>query len=105
MIGRFNELLGAALEEGVDLVIQGAGFRLDTFEMAKKYDTPVFSIEFRVIGSRRGLFLLTVWNCITFLVLWMRPAPGNLIVPFLPLPELNRPCRPSAIQIGRFQRA
>lgn len=44
VIGRFNELLGAALEEGVDLVIQGAGFRLDTFEMAKKYDTPVFPI-------------------------------------------------------------
>lgn len=44
VIGRFNELLGAALEEGVDLVIQGAGFRLDTFEMAKKYNTPVFPI-------------------------------------------------------------
>ena len=44
VIGRFNELLGAALEEGVDLVVQGAGFRLDTFEMAKKYNTPVFPL-------------------------------------------------------------
>lgn len=44
VIGRFGELLGSALEEGVDLVIQGAGFRLDTFEMAKPYGTPVFSI-------------------------------------------------------------
>lgn|GEM_PF-1322 len=44
VIGRFKELLSVALEEGVDLVIQGAGFREDTFQMAQAYDTPVFSI-------------------------------------------------------------
>lgn len=54
VIGRFNELLGAALEEGVDLVIQGAGFRLDTFEMAKKYDTPVFSITSSVKVAKKA---------------------------------------------------
>ena len=54
VIGRFNELLGAALEEGVDLVIQGAGFRLDTFEMAKKYNTPVFPITSSVKVAQKA---------------------------------------------------
>lgn len=54
VIGRFEELLTAALEEGVDLVIQGAGFRLDTFDMAKKYNTPVFSIASSVKVAKKG---------------------------------------------------
>ncbi|MCK9578170.1 nitronate monooxygenase [bacterium] len=44
VIGQFQNLLGAALEEGVDLVIQGAGSRNDIFEMSKKYNVPVFII-------------------------------------------------------------
>jgi len=44
VIGPFVRLVNAALEEGIDLIIQGAGFRADVFEMAKKYDVPVFSI-------------------------------------------------------------
>lgn len=54
VIGRFEELLTAALEEGVDLVVQGAGFRLDTFEMAKKYNTPMFSITSSVKVAQKA---------------------------------------------------
>lgn len=44
VIGPFQALLKAALEQGIDLVIQGAGFRNDTFEIANQYNVPVFSI-------------------------------------------------------------
>lgn len=44
VVGQFQSLLRAALEEKVDLVIQGAGFRKDIFEMANNYDVPVFII-------------------------------------------------------------
>jgi len=44
VVGQFQNLLQAAMEEGIDLVIQGAGFRNDIFEMAKKYNVPVFII-------------------------------------------------------------
>lgn len=42
IIGRFKELVGAAVEEKIDLIIQGAGFRNDIFEIAK--GTPVVSM-------------------------------------------------------------
>lgn len=42
--GRFKDLLRAALEEKIDLVIQGAGFRKDTFELAEEFNVPVFAI-------------------------------------------------------------
>jgi len=44
VIGRFTQLLNAAIEEKVDLIVQGAGFRYDTFDMAKAANIPVFSI-------------------------------------------------------------
>lgn len=44
VIGQFQTLLKASLEEGIDLVIQGAGFRNDIFEIAGKYNVPVFII-------------------------------------------------------------
>ncbi|MFA6348168.1 MAG: nitronate monooxygenase [Candidatus Paceibacterota bacterium] len=44
VIGPFQKLLQAAMEEGIDLVIQGAGSRSDIFEIAKKYNVPVFII-------------------------------------------------------------
>ncbi|MDD4409942.1 MAG: nitronate monooxygenase [Candidatus Pacebacteria bacterium] len=44
VIGQFNKFVTAALEEGIDIVIQGAGFRPEVFELARKYDTPVFII-------------------------------------------------------------
>ncbi|MFA5368432.1 MAG: nitronate monooxygenase, partial [Candidatus Paceibacterota bacterium] len=44
VVGHFKELVKAAAEEGIDLIIQGAGFRKDIFEMAEQYDVPVFSM-------------------------------------------------------------
>jgi NAD(P)H-dependent flavin oxidoreductase YrpB (nitropropane dioxygenase family)/3-hydroxymyristoyl/3-hydroxydecanoyl-(acyl carrier protein) dehydratase len=44
VVGHFKEFVKAAAEEGVDLIIQGAGFREDTFEIANKYNIPVLAI-------------------------------------------------------------
>lgn len=41
---KFVELLEAALKKGVDLVIQGAGFRPESYELCKKYNTPFFAM-------------------------------------------------------------
>ena len=42
IIGKFKELVSAAVEEKIDLIIQGAGFRNDVFEIAK--GVPVVSM-------------------------------------------------------------
>jgi nitronate monooxygenase len=42
IIGKFKELVNAAVEEKIDLIIQGAGFRNDIFEIAK--GVPVVSM-------------------------------------------------------------
>jgi len=47
VIGRFNQLLTAAIEEKVDLIIQGAGFRYDTFDMAKRRTFRYFRLLLR----------------------------------------------------------
>jgi len=44
VIGRFKELVRAAVEEKVDLIIQGAGFRTDIFDLTREQNVPVFSI-------------------------------------------------------------
>ncbi len=44
VIGHFVELVDAAMEEKIDLIIQGAGFRNDIFEIGKQYNVPIFSI-------------------------------------------------------------
>lgn len=44
VVGHFKELVKAAAEEGINLIIQGAGFREDVFEIAAKYDLPVFAM-------------------------------------------------------------
>ncbi len=44
VIGQFKILVKAALEEGIDLIIQGAGFREDVFVLAKEYNVPVVAI-------------------------------------------------------------
>ncbi len=44
VVGKFTELVQASLEQGVDLIIQGAGFRTDIFELAKAKNVPVFSM-------------------------------------------------------------
>jgi len=54
VIGRFTELLNAAIEEKVDLIVQGAGFRLDTFAMAKPAGIPVFSIASSVKVAQKA---------------------------------------------------
>jgi nitronate monooxygenase len=51
---RFTELLTAALEEGVDLVIQGAGFREDVFSLGGKYNTPIFSMASSAKVAQKG---------------------------------------------------
>ncbi len=44
VIGQFTQLVDAAVEEGIDLIIQGAGFRPDIFETGKKYNIPIVAI-------------------------------------------------------------
>ncbi|MFA5013707.1 MAG: nitronate monooxygenase [Candidatus Paceibacterota bacterium] len=44
VVGHFRELVNAAAEEGIDLIIQGAGFRQDIFEIAGQKNIPVFAI-------------------------------------------------------------
>jgi NAD(P)H-dependent flavin oxidoreductase YrpB (nitropropane dioxygenase family)/3-hydroxymyristoyl/3-hydroxydecanoyl-(acyl carrier protein) dehydratase len=44
VVGRFQQLVQAAIDEKVDLIIQGAGFRKDIFEMARPSNTPIFSL-------------------------------------------------------------
>jgi NAD(P)H-dependent flavin oxidoreductase YrpB (nitropropane dioxygenase family)/3-hydroxymyristoyl/3-hydroxydecanoyl-(acyl carrier protein) dehydratase len=51
---RFVELSTAALEEGIDLVIQGAGFREDIFSLGGKYNTPIFSMASSVKVAKKG---------------------------------------------------
>lgn len=41
---KFRELVQAAVEAKVDLIIQGAGFRKDIFDLARAADVPVFSM-------------------------------------------------------------
>ena len=44
VIGRFKELAQAAIDEKVDLIIQGAGFRPEIFEMTRGTGIPVFAM-------------------------------------------------------------
>jgi NAD(P)H-dependent flavin oxidoreductase YrpB (nitropropane dioxygenase family)/3-hydroxymyristoyl/3-hydroxydecanoyl-(acyl carrier protein) dehydratase len=44
VVGRFQQLVQAAIDEKIDLIIQGAGFRTDIFEMARKKNVPVLSL-------------------------------------------------------------
>ena len=54
VIGHFTELVTAAMESGIDLVIQGAGFRTDIFELGKKYNVPVISIASSVKVAKKA---------------------------------------------------
>lgn len=51
---RFIELVKAALEEKVDLIIQGAGFRNDIFDLGGKYNVPIFSMASSVKVAKKG---------------------------------------------------
>lgn len=43
-VRNFSELVKAAMAEGIDLLISGAGFSRDMFSWGKEYDTPVVPI-------------------------------------------------------------
>ena len=54
VVGRFLELAKAAMEEKIDLVIQGAGFREDIFELGRKYNVPIFSMASSLKVAQKG---------------------------------------------------
>ena len=51
---RFVELVIAAMEERVDLIIQGAGFRRDIFDLGGKYNIPIFSMASSAKVAKKG---------------------------------------------------
>ncbi len=54
VISKFNELVEAAIEEGIDLIIQGAGFREDIFKIGGKHNVPIFSMASSVKVAKKG---------------------------------------------------
>ncbi len=54
VVGRFQQLVQAAIDEKTDLIIQGAGFRKDIFEMARASNTPVFSLASSVKVAQKA---------------------------------------------------
>jgi len=54
VVRQFIELSKTAMEENVDLIIQGAGFRKDIFELGKKYNVPIFSMASSVKVAKKG---------------------------------------------------
>ncbi|MFA5207663.1 MAG: nitronate monooxygenase [Candidatus Paceibacterota bacterium] len=54
VVGRFKELVKAAVEEKIDLIIQGAGFRKDIFDIAKEGNVPVFAIASSAKVAKRA---------------------------------------------------
>lgn len=54
VVGRFQQLVQAAIEEKVDLIVQGAGFRKDIFELARESNTPIFSLASSVKVAQKA---------------------------------------------------
>jgi len=54
VVGHFLELVKAAMEEKIDLIVQGAGFREDIFEMGRKYNIPIFSMASSLKVAKKG---------------------------------------------------
>ena len=54
VVSHFVELVKAAIEEKIDLIIQGAGFREDIFEIGGKYNVPIFSMASSVKVAQKG---------------------------------------------------
>lgn len=54
VVGYFKELAETAMKTGIDLVIQGAGFREDIFELGRKYNVPIFSMASSVKVAKKG---------------------------------------------------
>jgi len=54
VVGYFIELVKAAMEEKVDLIIQGAGFRKDIFDLGREYNVPIFSMASSAKVAQKG---------------------------------------------------
>ncbi|MFA5742396.1 MAG: nitronate monooxygenase [Candidatus Paceibacterota bacterium] len=54
VVGQFKQLVTAAVEEKVDLIIQGAGFRTDIFEMTRESSIPVFAMASSAKVAKRA---------------------------------------------------
>lgn len=54
VIGKFKELVQAAVESKIDLIIQGAGFRKDIFDITRASGTPVFSMASSAKVAQKG---------------------------------------------------
>jgi len=54
VVSHFVELVKAAISEKIDLIIQGAGFREDIFEIGGKYNVPIFSMASSVKVAQKG---------------------------------------------------
>jgi len=54
VVSHFVELVKAAIEEKIDLIIQGAGFREDIFEIGGKYNIPIFSMASSSKVAKKG---------------------------------------------------
>jgi NAD(P)H-dependent flavin oxidoreductase YrpB (nitropropane dioxygenase family)/3-hydroxymyristoyl/3-hydroxydecanoyl-(acyl carrier protein) dehydratase len=54
VVSRFKQLVTAAIEEGIDLIIQGAGFRKDVFKLGGKHNVPIFSMASSVKVAKKG---------------------------------------------------
>ena len=54
VVSHFVDLVKAAISEKIDLIIQGAGFREDIFEIGGKYNVPIFSMASSVKVAQKG---------------------------------------------------
>ena len=54
VVAHFLSLVKAAMEEKIDLIIQGAGFREDIFELGRKYNVPIFSMASSLKVAQKG---------------------------------------------------
>lgn len=63
-IKSFTEMVRASIEAGADLIVTGAGFSRDVFEIAREYGVPVVSIvsspEFARLAERSGAAAIVV---------------------------------------------
>ena len=54
VVAHFIELVKAAMEEKISLIIQGAGFRKDIFDLGGRYNVPIFSMASSVKVAKKG---------------------------------------------------
>ncbi|MGL4521040.1 MAG: NAD(P)H-dependent flavin oxidoreductase, partial [Bacilli bacterium] len=63
-VTQFSELVQAAMDEGIDLLISGAGFSRDMFKWGKESNTPIVpvvsSLRFAKLAERFGASAIVV---------------------------------------------